>query len=137
MKIAVVTDDRLTISPHFGRGRYYLVFSVEDESIIEKEIRPKPVHHATGDHHHTSGDHHHERDHGHDAGESADMRHRGMIEPIEDCRILIVKGMGPRAKASVQEAGIRPCASEVDDAEEAVRAYLGGRRMGEPGCRDV
>ena len=34
MKIAVITDDEKTISQHFGRAPYYMVFTIEDGHII-------------------------------------------------------------------------------------------------------
>ena len=36
-KIAVVTDDMSTISPHFGMARHYLVYEVEAGEIVGKE----------------------------------------------------------------------------------------------------
>ncbi|MFP4535510.1 MAG: NifB/NifX family molybdenum-iron cluster-binding protein [Spirochaetaceae bacterium] len=134
MKIAVVTDDKSTICPHFGRATHYLVFTVEGDSILEKEIRPKAGHHTAHsaeshptDHHHS---HHYE---GHHNG--ADRRHRQMVAAIADCQILIVGGMGVGARDAIEAAGIRPCSTDIRDAEEAVRAYLGGRHMEEPDCR--
>lgn len=140
MKIAVVTDDKTTICPHFGRATHYLVFTVEGDSILEKEIRPKEGHHTahkaeshqTEDHHqtHHGQGHHHQ---GHHNG--ADRRHKRMVEAIEDCQLVIVGGMGVGAREALQAAGIRPCSTEIRDAEEAVRAYLGGRHMWEPDCQ--
>jgi predicted Fe-Mo cluster-binding NifX family protein len=43
MKIAVITDDMKTISAHFGRAQYYLVFTVENGKIIAPESHPKPA----------------------------------------------------------------------------------------------
>ena len=38
MKIAVVTDDQQTVSRHFGRAPYYLVFTVENGAIVSREL---------------------------------------------------------------------------------------------------
>lgn len=133
MKIAVVTDDNTTLSPHFGRATHYLVFTVEGDNILEKEIRPKVGHH-THSHEHTHGGEHREHrpgEHHHDA----DRKHRQMVEVIDDCQIVVVGGMGLGAREAFEAAGIRPCSTEIIDAEEAVRAYLGGRRMWQPDCR--
>ena len=132
MKIAVVTDDKITICPHFGRATHYLVFNVEGDSILEKEIRPKVGHHTQShEHTHVHGDHaHHHGEH----HPGADRKHRRMVEAIEDCQVVIVGGMGLGAKEAFEAAGIKACSTEILDAEEAVRAYLGGRRMGEPDC---
>ena len=44
MRIAFVTDDERTVSQHFGRARYYLVVTLEDGQIVERERREKPGH---------------------------------------------------------------------------------------------
>lgn len=52
MKIAVISDDRKSISMHFGRALYYVVVSVEDGKIVGREVRSKVGHHTFGDHPH-------------------------------------------------------------------------------------
>lgn len=81
MKIAAITDDENTISQHFGRASLYLVVTVENGKIVDKETRPKVGHHtfAAGRHHGTAQG---ER-HGYDA--SAQSRHASMAEIIADC----------------------------------------------------
>jgi predicted Fe-Mo cluster-binding NifX family protein len=37
MKIAVITDDGKTISQHFGRAPYYMVFSIEGKLVDHTE----------------------------------------------------------------------------------------------------
>ena len=44
MKIAAITDDGNTISQHFGRAAYYLVVTVENGQIIDREFREKLGH---------------------------------------------------------------------------------------------
>jgi len=46
MKIAAVTEDGTTISQHFGRAPYYLVVTVEDGQIVNKEKEDKVGHHS-------------------------------------------------------------------------------------------
>ena len=41
MKIAAVTEDEVNISQHFGRAPYYLVYTVEEGDITDKEIRDR------------------------------------------------------------------------------------------------
>ena len=43
MKIAVVSDDGVSISRHFGRAPYYVVLTVEGGEIRGKEIGESPV----------------------------------------------------------------------------------------------
>ena len=44
MKIAAITDDGKTISQHFGRAAYYLVATVENGQIVDREMREKLGH---------------------------------------------------------------------------------------------
>ena len=125
MKIAVVTEDENTISMHFGRAPYYLIFTVEEDKIIGKELRDKlghrqfanePSHEETG-----APD-----PRGHGFGKSSEDKHNRMIEAIKDCEVIIVNGMGRGAYIAMEQANIRPFVSDIADAEEAVKAYIDG-----------
>jgi predicted Fe-Mo cluster-binding NifX family protein len=124
MNIAVVTDDGQTISQHFGRAPYYLVFTVESNEIVGKELRDKVGHQqlAQEDHGHAS-----DADPlGHGFGAHSDAKHARMIEAIRDCQAVIVRGMGRGAYLAMEQANIRPFVTDLADPEEAVKAYMGG-----------
>lgn len=127
MKIAVVTDDSKTISAHFGRAQYYAVFTIADMQITDRELRPKANHrHFVAEGH----GHHHEGEHG--TGPAAESRHNAMIEPISDCEIVIARGMGAGAHRSLMADGIRPLITDVENIEDALRAYLSGSLTDHP-----
>ena len=128
MKIAVITEDGKTISSHFGRAPGYLVFTIEEGEIIEKEQREKHGHQQFAHEHHD--DHTHE--HGHGFGTHSAARHTEMIEPIRDCDVVIARGMGQGAYLAIQQANIRPLVTELKDAEEAVRAFIDGTLVDHP-----
>jgi predicted Fe-Mo cluster-binding NifX family protein len=122
MKIAAVTDDGKTISMHFGRAEYYLVCTIEDGQIAERELREKMGHR------HFAG-HDHDETHdprGHGFGRGAADRHTGMIASITDCEALLVRGMGRGAYVALEEANIRPIVTDIEMIEEAVQAYVDG-----------
>lgn len=124
MKIAVITEDGQTISQHFGRAPYYLVFTVEDGAIVAQELRDKVGHRQFA---HEDHDHDAESDpRGHGFGAHSDAKHARMIESIQDCDAIIVRGMGRGAYLAMEQANIRPFVTDLAGAEEAVRAYLGG-----------
>ncbi len=128
MKIAIVTNDGRTVSQHFGRARYYLVVSVENNQVTKRELRPRIVpHHHGGQHGH---EHHPEHGHGqgrgHGFGPGAAARHAAMAEQIKDCDVLIVGGMGMGAYESMKQAGIEPIATDIRDIEQVLGAYIGG-----------
>jgi predicted Fe-Mo cluster-binding NifX family protein len=124
MKIAVITEDGKTISQHFGRAPYYLVFTVEEGEIVQQELRDKVGHRQFVQEPH---DHDAENDpRGHGFGAHSDAKHMRMIESIQDCEAIIVRGMGRGAYLAMEQANIRPFVTELADAEQAVKAYLGG-----------
>lgn len=130
MKIAVITDDEQTISQHFGRAPYYLVFTVENGQIVGKALRSKLGHRQFAsephDHHEDHHDEHGPDPRGHGFGPHADRRHARMAEAIADCEVLIVRGMGRGAYLAMQQANITPVVTDIVEAEAAVKAYLEG-----------
>jgi len=124
MKIAAITEDGKTISQHFGRAPYYLVLTVEDNKIVNTEMRNKLGHaqfHEDGDHQHEAAG---ER---HGFGPQADHRHGRMAEAITDCEALLCRGMGMGAYESMKARNIRPVVTDIADIENAVLAYINGQ----------
>lgn len=128
MKIAVVTNNEKTISAHFGQAKYYLVFTVKDGEIVDRELRDKPVHQGRG--HHQHGDHQHDDDpdhsHGHGQGRGLGRRNVATLAPVSDCEVVLARGMGQRFYGSALQAGIRVIITDLARPEEAVKAYLEG-----------
>jgi hypothetical protein len=92
MKIAVVTDDGTTVSRHFGRARYYTVFSVEEQRVLGRQMLDRSDTLQPVDEH--------EALHGlagqidcHGTGTAAAAAHLRMVQPIEDCEALVARGM--------------------------------------------
>jgi predicted Fe-Mo cluster-binding NifX family protein len=122
MKIAVITDDERTISQHFGRASYYLVATVEDGQIVNRELRPKPGHAQFANEPHEAD----APGQPHGFGPAAQHRHGRMAETIADCEALLCRGMGQGAYQSMQERGIRPVITDIAAIDEAVLAYAAG-----------
>jgi predicted Fe-Mo cluster-binding NifX family protein len=123
MKIAVVSEDGVNISQHFGRAPLYVVVTTEDGKITAKETRNKAGHNsfAGGQHHETAPG---ER-HGYDTG--AQSRHAAMAQRIDDCQVLIAGGMGWGAYENFKSQGIETVVTDVMDIDEAVNLYLQGK----------
>jgi predicted DNA-binding protein (UPF0251 family)/predicted Fe-Mo cluster-binding NifX family protein len=109
MKIAVVTDDEKTISPHFGRARGFVVLTIENGRVVDRKTRPRE---------NGCDEQGHEHPHGHHCGE--------LVELIADCALVLVCRMGGGLYGRLQAAGIRPVFTEVANIDEAVRALLEG-----------
>ena len=123
MKIAAITDDGKTISQHFGRAPYYLVMTVEQGQIVQREMRDK-LGHA-----HFANDPHEEDQPGqpHGFGPAAQNRHTQMADAIADCQALLCGGMGRGAYESMRARGITPVVTDIASIDEAARAFIEGR----------
>jgi predicted Fe-Mo cluster-binding NifX family protein len=128
MKIAVVTDNEETISAHFGRATKYMVFSIEEGQVVSREIREKASHRDF------SCGHHHEREgHGrHGMGRHSRGKHQQMFENIQDCELVLTRGMGQGAYQGLKELGKQPILTEISDIETAVQAVLAGSIVDHP-----
>ena len=125
MKIAAITDDGKAISLHFGRAPYYMVITVEDKIIVDRQMRDKLNHAQLQGVSH--GSHEHEAGAKHGYGPDADNRHGRMAEAIADCEVLLCRGMGMGAYENMQARNIRPVVTDISDIDEAVLAYANGQ----------
>ena len=125
MKIAAITDNGKTISQHFGRASHYMVVTIEDGKIINREMREKMGHaQFQGEH---LEDHHHEAGEKHGYGPAADNRHGRMAETITDCEAVLCRGMGMGAYENMKARNIRPIVTDIADIDEAIMAYANGQ----------
>ena len=139
MKIAAVTDDGQTISPHFGRAIRYAVFTIEDGHIVAQELREKANHfdfHQGDDAGHLASHpiqpagHKHDPGHGH--GRHSAYKHQRMFESIPDCQIVLSRGMGQGAYIGLQALGIQPLLTDIRDIADAVQAVIDGSIVDHP-----
>lgn len=123
MKVAVPIDHRSEISAHFGRSPAFLVFTVRDGRIEQREVRANDQAGAEGAHTHQHG---HPHAHAHD--------HSRFVRLLGDCKAVIGLGMGSGARVALESAGIavrilsRPCTPE-----EAALHFESGRLDLDPG----
>ncbi len=123
MKIAAITDDGKTISQHFGRAGYYLVVTIEDGQIVDRQLREKLGHAHFANQPHTAqapG-----QPHGMDP--ASHNKHLQMAEAIADCEALLCGGMGMGAYQSMVMRGIKPVVTDLHMIEEAALAYAEGK----------
>ena len=128
MKIAIPTNDGLTISEHFGRSTGFLLFEVDSDRVVSTETKPNRGVHSH-DHSACGGDH---------AGEGGKHDHGAILSSIAGSEVVICAGMGWRAAEALKLAGIREVVvTEPGNAQEKVQAYLRGELVNSgPGfCR--
>jgi len=123
MKIAAITDDGKTISQHFGRAPYYLVLTIEEGKIVNREMRNKMGHNQFQEQAHAEESH--AAGHGMDA--SSHNKHISMAEAISDCKALLCGGMGMGAYESMRQLNIQPVVTDLQDIELAAQAFIDGK----------
>jgi predicted Fe-Mo cluster-binding NifX family protein len=123
MKIAIVTDDGLSVSPHFGRARMYAIVTVESGLIVARELLDRSTPHTR-----SAGPHEDAPTTGaHGTDPVAHGKHLEMLAPIADCAAIIAGGMGKGAYDHASAAGIRPIVTSLRDVDEAAIECAAGR----------
>jgi len=125
MKVAVVTNDGEFVSQHFGRSRYYAVYTIENGQILEKELRERTVGHFDPNRNpeQESGEQHLDAQGRHGYGGDAMNRHQAMAAAIPDCDALIAGGMGSGAVEAFRSAGLQVILTDIPGVEVAVTAF--------------
>lgn len=123
MKIAAITEDGKTISQHFGRAPYYLVLTIEEGSITNRELRDKMGHTQFSTDHH-EGD---SQGEGHGTDPASHNKHVQMADAIADCKIVLCGGMGMGAYESMRQLNIMPVVTDLRDIDAAVQAFVDGK----------
>jgi predicted Fe-Mo cluster-binding NifX family protein len=128
MKIAVITDDGKTISQHFGRAPYYLVATVENGQIVNRELRDKLGHaHFANEPHEPETS-----NQPHGFSPASQDRHIRMAAAIADCQALLCRGMGMGAYESMKSLNIHPVVTDIASIDEAVTAFINGQIVDHP-----
>ncbi|MBI4734322.1 MAG: hypothetical protein HY779_05905, partial [Rubrobacteridae bacterium] len=106
------TADGRSICGHLGMCSQFIIYEVDDKTIIQKDLRNvAPVHgHEEGHGHHESGSH----------------SHGGVVEALSDCAAIITNGMGGHFAMALRSVGINPVVTAESDPDTAVKAYLEG-----------
>ena len=121
MKIAIASDEGITISSHFGQTRGFVVFDIEGQEVKNREYRLNTfTGHARG----LEG-----ADHGID-------RHGPIISALSDCKAVISHGMGRRIYDDLKGAGIEALVTDETEVQKAIDLYINGALIDRPerGC---
>jgi len=120
MRVAVASEDGVSISHHFGRSRTFLVFEVEGQQIVSRSVRNNSfTAHARGEcqEGQSPEQHHAHEQHGHGP----------VAQALQDCDVILCYGMGWRAAEDLKQKGIQAFVLQGEmSPEDAVTAYLAG-----------
>lgn len=112
MKIAVPTNDFVTISSHFGRTKGFMVYKIIDEKIYLDQYKINTfTRHARGDHS-EHGKHNHD--------------HNGIFTAIGKCQIVIAGGMGNHLLEEFTQNNIQVYLTEEKNILKAIDLYIKG-----------
>jgi predicted Fe-Mo cluster-binding NifX family protein len=116
VKIAVASEDGISISHHFGRSRCFLVFETQDKQVTGQSLRENTfTAHARGE---CREGEPHEHHHGHGP----------IVEALGDCEVVLCYGMGWRAAEDLKQNGIQAFVLQGEmTPEQAVQEFLAGR----------
>ncbi len=123
-KIAIATNDGNRVTGHIGRCRSFMIFELDGEKVIGKELRE-------------NGFTHHRMHHEHYPGEGGGHSHANLIEGLKDCSYLISRGGGWRVVEDLKQNNIIPVFSDVESIAEAVDKFIKGELKDDAGliCR--
>ena len=99
MKVAIATDDKLTISLHLGRTLGFRVFEIKDNKIIKEEYRENI---------------------GKNNGQCGSCDHSSMIENIKDGDLVVCYGMGQGIYNDLVRHNIKAVITEEETVDNAI-----------------
>ncbi len=119
-KIAVATNDQRRVTGHIGRCRSFMIYEIDGEKIIGKELRENNFtnHRRDGEYHHSHG-------------EGGEHKHTHLIEGLKDCKYLISSGGGWRVVEDLKLHNISTLFTDVEMIEDAVNMLIKGELKNE------
>ena len=120
-KIAIATNDGRRVTGHIGRCRSFMIYELDGEKIINKELRENLF-----THHRMHKEHQH---HGEGGGHS----HAQLIDGLNDCSYLISSGGGWRIVEDLKQSNITPVFTDIELIEKAVDQFIKGELKDDAG----
>jgi len=118
-KIAIATNDQERVTGHIGKCRSFMVYEIDGEKIINKELRENSF-----TNHRRGAEHQH---HGKNGGHS----HTHLIEGLKDCHYLISSGGGWRVVEDLKQHNIITLFTDIEMIEDAVNKFINGELKNE------
>ena len=110
-KAAFTTDDRIIITPHFGRANYFEIIEVSDGTITSRERRDKLSFHKN-----------------HDESNLPDHndRHQAIYDSIKDCDFIVSGNMGYGIYDFLKENKKQPIITDIRNIDDALPRIIDG-----------
>ena len=127
MRIAIPTDDELTLAHHTGRCRGFAIYDIADGQARMLEYRRNVFTNHHHGHHAESCGHEHSHADGHSM-----HSHTGLLGGLHDCQVVLALGMGPRLIADLEAKGLRVIFSRELNVATAAKALAAGQLIENP-----
>ncbi len=112
-KIAVATDDYLTVTGHIGRCNGFIIYELAENKIVNREQKEnKFTNHKIGEHLHGSHDHTHS--------------HSRLIDALTGCSHLICASAGWRVVEDLKNNNIEVIFTDEIDADSTAIKFAEG-----------
>jgi len=123
-KIAVATNDQKRVTGHIGRCRAFMIYEIDGDKIMNKELRENNFtnHRREGGHHHGEG--HGGQGHGRHS-------HEHLVNGLKDCTYLISSGGGWRVVEDLKQHNITTLFTDLAQIEDAVNKFINGELKNE------
>ena len=120
-KIAVATNDQKRVTGHIGRCRAFMIYEIDGDKIMNKELRENNFtnHRRGGGHHHGEGEGHGGQGHGRHS-------HEHLVNGLKDCTYLISSGGGWRVVEDLKQHNIITLFTDLEQIEDAVNKFIIG-----------
>lgn len=124
MKIAIPSDDTQNISAHFGRCSYFIIYTVKNKRIVEREVRDNNYcPHRMGV-----------------CPKMAKNNDEKFVEKIKasavsgirDCNLMIGRSINPTLRATLKKYNIDYMVVDEKDGNKTVEKYLSGLLVNKP-----
>ena len=113
MKIAIPTNDRITVADRSGRAAEFAIVEIEENKILSTtfiENEHEKTHHSGEGHSHE----HHGGDHG----------HGDLVELLAGVNIIIGKKFGPHFSRDFHSAGVKMELTKLDNIEDVINEQI-------------
>jgi predicted Fe-Mo cluster-binding NifX family protein len=125
-KIAIATNDQKRVTGHIGRCKAFMVYEIEGDKILNKELRENSFtnHRRSARHHQHHVEGYNEQGHGRHS-------HKHLIDGLKDCSYLISSGGGWRVVEDLKQHNLTTLFTDVGLIEDAVDKFIKGELKNE------
>jgi len=116
MKIAIPTNDRISIAKRTGRAEEFAIYIIEKGEIVALDYQKNTHSHDDG-----TSEHHHDAHHSHEHGEH---NHDELLEIFKHIDVLLVRAIGKHMRTTLKKGNINYQLVKIDTISDLIENYL-------------